>query len=93
MDGSSEEQQCASSVISIAVDRYGNVCGLTYLQSSLLSIQDIKTCKKKAYSVATAIFADLDKYILKNKESMMNVGEKEGVLHPDVPLSRLGLLM
>jgi hypothetical protein len=43
-DASGEEQQCASCVLSIAIDRSGKCCGLTYLRHGLLEPGEVTSC-------------------------------------------------
>lgn len=41
LDSSSAEQQCASCVLGVAVDREGACCGVQYLKHGLLAAADL----------------------------------------------------
>lgn len=44
LDSSSAEQQCASCVLGVAVDREGACCGVEYLKHGLMASADLITC-------------------------------------------------
>lgn len=46
LDASADEQQCASCVVAVAVDRHGACCGLEYLQHGLLDAAELSACIK-----------------------------------------------
>jgi exosome complex RNA-binding protein Rrp42 (RNase PH superfamily) len=41
VDSNWEEQLCASCVLSVAVDREGNCCGVTYLKNGMLKSAEL----------------------------------------------------
>ena len=51
IDSSAEEQECASCILSIAVDRFGNCCGITYLKHGLISSEDVFLCVQVSLSL------------------------------------------
>ena len=44
IDASDEEQQCASCVLSIAVNKQGNCCGIEYLKHGILKSNELSAC-------------------------------------------------
>lgn len=89
LDSSAAEQQCASSVLGVAVDRDGACCGVQYLKQGLLANADLSACVQKSTQAAAGIFKHLEKY----NTSMADVkGSSVFAAAPDAPFQRLGLL-
>ncbi|KAJ1439625.1 ribosomal protein S5 domain 2-type protein [Ochromonadaceae sp. CCMP2298] len=89
-DASGEEQQCASCVLSIAIDRSGKCCGLTYLRHGLLEPGEVTSCIDRACRAALATFEHLQKYT----QAMDALETAPAHTRcPDEPALRLGLLV
>lgn len=57
VDSSGSEQSCGSCMLSIAIDRYGNCCGIKYIKTGTLTIEELAS----AISVRTAARRDMFK--------------------------------
>lgn len=46
LDANGDEQQCASCVVAVAVDRQGACCGIEYIKHGLLDADELALCLK-----------------------------------------------
>mmetsp|Transcript_7866 Transcript_7866/g.13031 ORF Transcript_7866/g.13031 Transcript_7866/m.13031 type:complete len:304 (+) Transcript_7866:47-958(+) len=96
LDSSFCEQQCASCIISIAVDEKGNCCGVNYLKPGQFSCLEFSACITKACAVAINLHEHLRQYSERLQQG--SKGSKEFIPSPaqhfpDIPVDRVGLLL
>jgi len=85
VDSSGLEQACASCAMSIAIDQRGSCCGLSYLKSGTMTIEEVEQAIAIATRTAQAIFSQLESFSLHSSTA-------EDDLYPDLPVVRQGLL-
>jgi exosome complex RNA-binding protein Rrp42 (RNase PH superfamily) len=88
VDSSGLEQACASCALSISIDQRGNCCGLSYLKSGAMTIEELEEAISIATRTADAIFSQLDSFSLHTSSSSSIKDD----LYPDMPAVRQGLL-
>mmetsp|Transcript_14095 Transcript_14095/g.24826 ORF Transcript_14095/g.24826 Transcript_14095/m.24826 type:complete len:304 (-) Transcript_14095:65-976(-) len=92
LDSSAAEQQCASCVLGVAVDRDGACCGVQYLKHGLLANTDLSSCIQRATQAAAGIFQHLEKFNISMANAKGGTASASAAA-PDAPFERLGLLV
>ena len=88
MDASGPEQECADCVVSIAVGEDGNCCGVSYIKSGAVSVEDMTQIISKATMGAQAIWVQLRHFV-----DQPAISASVDRMFPDQPVARSGLLV
>eukprot|EP01038_Epipyxis_sp_PR26KG_P005484 gene5484-7593_t len=93
VDSNSSEQACADCILCIAIDSNGKCCGLTYIKSGSLKVNELSLAIAQAQSTAKAIFMQLDGFHEAMAAMSISGNNKQEMVHgPDIPPIRMGLL-
>lgn len=86
VDANNFEQACASCIISIAIDRKGDCCGILKIMNGSLELNDINISTKLASAISKLIYSKLDEY-----ENIISLTDSDN-MYPDIFHDRLGYL-
>ena len=87
LDTTGNEQECASSIFTIAIDKNGSCCGMIKSLGGHFMPLDVATAQIHATTAAAAIFTWIDTCF-----SMTSTSSINDRLYPDIPPNRFGLL-
>lgn len=88
MDASGPEQECADCVLSIGIGEDGSCCGVSYIKSGAISVQDMAKIVSQASMGARAIWAQLRHFV-----DQPALSASVDSMYPDQPVARAGLLV
>ena len=83
-DTNNDENSCSNNIISIAINKYGNCCGILKHSIGTINYNDLKIILNEANIVAKSIFNKIEEY---NQSLLLHDNNKI-----DIPL-RIGFLV